>query len=65
MAGNQERLERIMSVLRDEQIGLKKAAIARRLGEHPQTIARALVQLHDRAVLLQEDDYGRIRFMQS
>ena len=62
---NNERLERIMDVLREQEVGLKQAAIARRLGEHPQTIARALVQLHKQKVLLQEDDRGRIRFMQS
>ena len=65
MARKKERLERIVSILREEKVGLRQGTIARRLGEHPQAVARALVQLDDRGILLQEDDWGRISLMQA
>ncbi len=53
-------LSKITEALRDYSQGLKQAELARLLDTHPETIARAMVELNRRGILLQEDPHGRI-----
>jgi Mn-dependent DtxR family transcriptional regulator len=58
MTRNETLLAKIEELLDNHPQGLKQAQMARLLETHPETIARALIELNRRGILLKEDDRG-------
>lgn len=56
-------LAKIIAILSQHEEGVRQSHIARQVGTHPETVARALAQAQRHGVLLQEDDRGRIKLL--